>query len=249
MNKTTLTLVISLLTGSGFVTTAQADQWQVGAAALMATSPYVGGKDQVWPVPVINYESQRFYLRTTALGYNLWKDSENELSVTAFYYGQHFRPGDTDNSLLKKLDKRHSTLMAGLSYRWQSAQGLFRTTLAGDVLDNSNGLLWDLAYHYPVQLGRIVLAPGIGATWSSSNFNRYYYGISSTEAARSGLAVSRPDDGWAPYGELTAKYAFSPQWQSWLSGRYTRLPGTVTDSPMIADKGFTMIMGGVTYTF
>jgi outer membrane protein len=41
------------------------------------------------------------------------------------------------------LDRRKSTMMAGLSYVHNTQYGFLRTTLAGDTLDNSNGITWD----------------------------------------------------------------------------------------------------------
>lgn len=36
-------------------------------------------------------------------------------------------------------------MMAGVSYAHHTQYGFLRTSLAGDTLDNSNGIVWDLA--------------------------------------------------------------------------------------------------------
>jgi outer membrane protein len=74
------------------------------------------------------------------------------------------------------------------------------------VLDNSNGVTWDLAWLYRYTNGGLTLTPGIGVEWNSDNQNEYYYGVSRAESRRSGLNSYDPDNGWSPYLELTASY-------------------------------------------
>ncbi|EIC81971.1 MipA/OmpV family protein, partial [Serratia sp. M24T3] len=62
-----------------------------------------------------------------------------------------FRPGHSDNEQLKRLKKRHGTLMAGLAYSYNAEWGTIRTTLTGDTLDNSNGIVGDVAYLYAIK--------------------------------------------------------------------------------------------------
>ncbi len=60
----------------------------------------------------------------------------------------YFKPGDSDDHQLRRLDRRKSTMMAGVSYAHHTQYGFLRTSLAGDTLDNSNGIVWDLAWLY-----------------------------------------------------------------------------------------------------
>lgn len=60
---------------------------------------------------------------------------------------------------MRHLDDRKSTMMAGLSYAHFTQYGYLRTTLAGDTLDNSNGIVWDMAWLYRYTNG------GLTVTW------------------------------------------------------------------------------------
>lgn len=64
-------------------------------------------------MPVIDYEGDDFYFRTLTAGYYLWKDQENQLSIMGYYTPWGYRPGDSDDDRMKRLDKRRGTLMAG----------------------------------------------------------------------------------------------------------------------------------------
>lgn len=77
---------------------------------------------------------------------------------------------------------------------------------AGDILDNSDGFVGDLAYLYRFSIDSWTLTPGVGVSWSSKDQNSYYYGVSRGESARSGLAEYNPSDSWSPYLELSANY-------------------------------------------
>nr|WP_234479945.1 MipA/OmpV family protein [Erwinia sp. S38] len=228
---------------------AQANPLTLGASVIYSQSPYKSGQDRYYPVPIVNYDGDSFYLNTLQAGYYLWKDSQDQLSLTVLGSPQNYDPDDADDGDMKSLNKRHMTLMGGLSYRHTADWGIVRTTLAGDVLDNSNGIIWDLTYLYRFEFGQFSLTPGIGALWNSSNQNKYYYGISSAESDRSGLTRYDPDDSWSPYLELTGGWKISDSWNATVSGRYVRLGDEIKDSPMVDKSSQVLLWSGISYTF
>jgi len=228
---------------------AQANPLTLGASLLYSQSPYKSGQDRYYPVPIINYEGDSFYIRSLQAGYYLWKDQQDQLSLTVLGSPQNYDPDDADDGDMKSLSKRHMTLMGGVAYRHSADWGIVRTTLVGDMLDNSNGIIWDLTYLYRFEFGQFSLTPGIGALWSSANQNNYYYGISSAESRRSGLDRYDPDSSWSPYVELTAGWNISEHWNATLAGRYSRLGDEIKDSPMVDTSSQMLLWTGVSYTF
>lgn len=247
--KITRLALLPLMTGLLCSQMATAGTLSLGAGALVSPDPYRSNQDRVTPVPVINYEGENFFFRSLMAGYYLWKDDTHQLSLNAFYSPLHFSPGDSDNDEMKHLSKRRSTVMAGLGYTYNAQWGSIRTLFSGDVLDNSNGLVGDVAYLYRFRQDNWSLTPGVGVTWNSKNQNNYYYGIDNAEARRSGLDSYHPDDSFAPYAELSANYQFAPQWNAFAMARYVRLADEVKNSPMV-DKSWTGVLwAGATYTF
>lgn len=229
--------------------TAHADTFSVGAGALAASSPYRGVNTKYYPLPVVNYDSDTFYVHTLVAGYNLWKDQQNQLSVIAGYNPFSFRPHHTHNEQMKQLKKRNGTLMAGLAYSYTADWGMIRTSVTGDTLDNSNGIVGDAAYLYGFKGENWSVLPGVGVTWDSANQNKYYYGINNRQSRRSGFESYHPNDSVNPYVEISAKYTFAPRWQAFVTGRYTRLTHEIKNSPMV-NKSYTgVITTGVTYSF
>ncbi|QKJ87335.1 MltA-interacting protein MipA [Paramixta manurensis] len=249
MNYFKLSALALVLPGSLTAAYAQDNPLSVGASVLYYQSPYKGGQDRYLPVPIINYEGDNFYFRSLQAGYYLWKDKQDQLSLTVLGGPQHYDPDENDRGDMKRLDKRHMTLLGGLAYRHVADWGIVRTTLAGDVLNNSNGILWDLAYLYRFDFGDFSLTPGIGALWNSANQNRYYYGVSSREMERTGIDRYRPDDSWSPYVEMSADYKINESWRASLVGRYTRLGDEIKDSPMVDNNSQLTVWTGVSYTF
>ncbi|CAO96602.1 MipA/OmpV family protein [Erwinia tasmaniensis] len=228
---------------------AQANPLTLGAGLIYSQSPYKSGQDRYYPFPVINYEGDSFYVRSLQAGYYLWKDHQDELSLTVLGSPQNFDPDDVDSGDMKSLNKRRMTMMGGLAYRHTADWGIVRTALVGDVLNNSNGIIWDVTYLYRFEFGQFSLTPGIGALWNSANQNRYYYGISSDESRRSGLNSYDPKSSWSPYLELTAGWKIDDNWNAMLSGRYSRLGGDIKDSPMVDNNAQMLLMTGVSYSF
>ena len=242
-------LALGIIVATSVSTAYAENQWSVGAGVGVINSPYKQYDRDIYPVPVITYEGDNFWFRGLGGGYYLWNDQTDKLSIMAYYDPTHFKPGDSDSYQLRQLDKRKSTMMAGISWVHNTEYGFLRTALAGDTLDNSNGYIWDLAWLYRYTNGGLTLTPGIGLEYNSDNYNDYYYGVSHKESRRSGLNSYDADDGWSPYLELTASYKFAADWNVYATGRYHRLSDEVKDSPMV-DKSWTGLMSmGVTYSF
>lgn len=110
-------------------------------------------------------------------------------------------------------------------------------------------MVWDLAWLYRYDNGGLTVTPGIGVEWNSQNQNKYYYGVSDSEAQRSGLNSYKPDDSWNPYLELTVSYSLTDNLSVYGTGRYSHLSNEIKDSPMV-DKSWTGLLStGVMYRF
>ena len=229
--------------------TAEKGRMELGLSALWTPTPYDGQKQDIWPVPVINYDDDNFFIKGLSAGAYLWKDRHDQLTVNMYYSTLHFDPDDESNHALNSLDKRKSTLMSGVGYQHRAAWGVTRFNLAMDTLGRSNGLVGDAAWLYPLHYNQLELKPGVGVTWENGNSGRYYYGISQAESTRSGLKAYSPGSTWSPYASLSALYHFTPTWTAFASVRYTHLASDLKDSPMVDKSGTGMFWTGVTYNF
>ncbi|MDM3646372.1 MipA/OmpV family protein, partial [Proteus mirabilis] len=76
-------------------------------------TPYKGAKsnDYLFPVPLVNYQSEIFFFATLAAGYFLWNSPKDQLSVVVHYYPQAFNPSDSDDEQMNNLNRRRDTVM------------------------------------------------------------------------------------------------------------------------------------------
>lgn len=134
-------------------------KFSLGAGVGVVEHPYKDYDTDVYPVPVINYEGDNFWFRGLGGGYYLWNDATDKLSITAYWSPLYFKAKDSGDHQMRHLDDRKSTMMAGLSYAHFTQYGYLRTTLAGDTLDNSNGIVWDMAWLYRYTNGGLTVTP------------------------------------------------------------------------------------------
>lgn len=227
-----------------FMASASASELSVGAGVAYNESPYRGYNENTHAVPLISYEGESFYFRQTTLGYILSKSEKNEFSLTASWMPLEFDPKDNDDRVMKKLDKRDSTAMAGAAWYHHERWGSIKVSAAADILDNSNGWVGEVALFHQMPVGNLTLTPAVGVFYYDENFNDYYYGVSGSESRRSGLDGYSAQDSWVPYISLTAKYPLTNNLVLTASAAYSALPDEIKDSPMIdRDDSFTFITG------
>ncbi|MBT0726312.1 MipA/OmpV family protein [Rosenbergiella australiborealis] len=221
----------------------------LGLATLWSQSPYHSTKDRTVPVPLINYQDENIFFHGVEGGYYLYHGEMDQFSLIANTTGQYFSPHRAHNSAMQGLDKRHLTMMMGGEWTHQANWGLFRTALTGDVLNESNGVVWDTNYRYPLQFGALAILPGAGVTWQSKNQTNYYYGVSGSESRRTSISRYKADDSWSPYIDVSATYALTRDWSIEAGARYTHFDKEIKHSPMVDKSGQTTIWTGVNYQF
>jgi len=200
--------------------------------------------------PNVDFEADRFWLHGLSTGYDFIKTPEDRLAVLGYYLPLSFKASDSHSRQMRELKDRRSTFMAGLSYTHQSdSWGIFESVLAADVLDNSNGYNWSNTWSLPLEFGAFTLQPALGVNWNDRKFNRYYYGISSGESARSGLRKYTPGDSWTPFAELNLNYSLTDNWNIYGGTRFTFLADEVKNSPMVAKGSLVTFWTGASYTF
>lgn len=246
MKMRSLFVSLALVMGT---TAAHASDTSLGLAAGIGDFGYRDTDPLVLPLPMIDYEYNNFFIHNLNAGYYLWNDTSNKFAVNVWYNPLSYNHDDTDNEQMKQLNNRHSTAMAGLTWTHLADWGVIRTAVSADILGNSDGVVADVGYLYPIHSGNWTVVPGIGVTWNSSDQNNYYYGISHDESVRSGYSEYSADDSWNPWLELAMKYQINENWH--VSGlvRAVSLSNNISGSPMVDNDLSTQAVLGVAYDF
>jgi outer membrane protein len=221
----------------------------LGAGVRISTSEYKGEDAKVSPIPLLDYEGEYLFVHGLTAGAFLYKDPVNELSVNVSYLSQSFDASENDDSRMRLLDDRDSSMTVGAAYSLRGDWGQTKLEFSADVLDTNNGFIADASYAYPFRLSFLKLKPFAGIEWTSENYNDYYYGVSSGESNRSGLREYAANGGFSPYMGLSVKYGLTEDIDMRLSGKIKKLSGEITDSPMV-DKDVTSSFAfGLSYSF
>ena len=244
-------LFLSLLMAGmcGTAISAHAETTSLGLAAGIADYGYRDTDALVLPLPIINYENHGFFIHSLTAGYYLWQDSNDKLAVDIRYAPLSFDPDKSDDAQMNQLNKRHSTVMSGLSWEHYANWGVLYTSIAGDNLDNSDGWVAEAAWLYPIHSGRWDVVPSFGVTWSNADQNQYYYGVSHSESVRSGMAEYSADDSWNPYMELALRYQITPNWYTAALIRATHYGSGISNSPMLDNDMSLQGTLGLAYNF
>jgi outer membrane protein len=237
-------LATLLLTGN-----VQAGEWSVGAGVAAEQLAYRDYDRQFMPIPIVTYQGDRFFISGQGAGLHIINSDTHVLSFNIDYSPLSFKPADSSDPAMKKLDKRRSTAMAGMEYQYNADWGTVSGNVATDVLGYSDGVLVGVGYQYAFQFGKLQLVPGVGMQWQSRSFNDYYFGVSQQESQRSGMSAYRVKSGVSSYVSLASYYALNDRWQLFLMGNYEQVSDTVKDSPMVGRDYSVAVATGVLYKF
>lgn len=221
----------------------------LGAAINTSHQPYKSYDTINTALPYIDYRSDSFYFSGVQAGYYIFNANDNKVSFLASLQQNYFDPDKTSNTQLKTLDKRKRSLMAGVSWEYDSNIAIFRNTLTGDTLGNSNGIQFDTSLYRTFIMDSFALTPGVGLQFNSKKFNDYYYGVSEKESNRSGLSKYNSGSSLNPYFLLGFDYAISQNIKVFSHGRYVVLTDKIKDSPMVGRSGGLSLFSGFTYSF
>ncbi|MEA9389668.1 MipA/OmpV family protein [Acerihabitans sp. TG2] len=221
----------------------------LGLGGFLTRSPYDAKRNDYSVWPVFNYDNDSWYIQGDEVGGYVLNDDTHELKVKAYYFDQEYQPKEGHGRAMRHLDKRHTTVMSGMSYQYTTAFGAIHTQLATDIRNRSQGVVANLAYLNMVQWAKLSLIPEVGLDWANGQQTRYYYGISSAESARSGLARYRPSANVTPYLSLMTVYNVTAHWNTYASARVNFLAATVRNSPIVNQDRTEAFSVGVNYNF
>lgn len=242
----------------------QKEDWtfSVGAATIFKPA-FTGSKDyQAMLVPDFKIEyKDEFFASLFGIGYNVINhDGWRAGPIVKLDFGRTedddnpFRIAGKKTEALKGLGDVDATLELGgfVEYEYDK----FSCTLElRQGVGGHEGLVGETGLNFKDTanfIGRSVMyAIGPRAMFASSNYNNTYFGISSSQSARSGLAKYDADGGLVSYGMgMFAATPISDSLSLGFFGSYERLTGDAADSPLITERGDrNQFMSGISISY
>lgn len=203
----------------------------IGFGTIIRKEPYKGYDVHAYPVPVIFYQSNKFFFRELTAGYHLYND--RCFRVNAIVSGRLDGYDDDDSDALEGMDDRKHTVDAGIEAFYRDGFGTTKLSLVGDITNEHQGYEAELTYSKRFNNGRFSIVPTIGAAYLSQNLTDYYYGVRNDEA-RAGRPAYEVDGEFSFLSRLRLLYQLSQKWQFYSFAGYQWFGSEVNDSPIVS---------------
>lgn len=215
----------------------------VGGFAAHSSGEYKGDDD--WGIaPYLSYDSEQFHVGLDGLAYHVMNNDQTTVSVALqSNFGLVF---DKDNKFFKGMD-RDADAMLGLSFSHDFDGFFVEGEASKDVSEAHGGVMATAAVGYEADLGFASLSLSGGATYTSKDYNQYYYGVTAKEA-RADRAQYNPDDAVMPFAEIGMTIPISERAAVIGSVNYTSMDD-LKDSPLLEDDHVTTTAIGIVYQF
>jgi len=252
--------MIALLVIAGLAVPAVAEEfsapagkrpWNLGAGAVYREKAYDGFKDskKTTPIPIILFEGERFFVRGSNLGWKFINTNPWEVSILAEWWADGYEDGDA--SILRGMSDRDPSLAVGGQVRWQPQRFGLELTATTDAMSNSDGTQVRAMAKFDDRSGPWFYSLSGGIVYSDSDFNDYYYGVSTREVdlTRGRTSYSADDETGVRLGGLLGYNASGSKWTFLGGARYDYLGDEVDNSSITENDYQFALFGGFTYAF
>ncbi len=212
---------------------------RAGITIGATTGAYAHYDDKPLVVPALAWQGKRFFASPGSLGMHLYKADGLRVSAVVTPYTLRFKTDDVNDAQLRRLHSRQMSAMAGVNAEYKADWGVVAASVQREVSGHGGGMESSLHYSYPIQAGRFTWVPRVGVVHSSARLLDYYYGISSEEALRSGLAAYRPGSATSPSLQIAVSTPLGSKWRATGVVANQWFGDAVKDSPMTRDGSQT----------
>lgn len=216
-------------------------------------------KYQLIPLMISNVDWKGVSLEVRGLGARLDLAGKSRLQIGPVFNFRGSRNSDKDGSgRVKLLNDVDSSMEVGgfVGYRFggnQYGQGEIAAdvTLTKDVGGGHEGLIGTAQISYAaVRTQKFFLNLDTQTSWVDKKYARAFFGVTPTEAARSGLAAYRPGSGMRDVGAgMTLGYQFNERWGVIARAGANYYVGDIKDSPVVDEGKKLQAVGGLALSY
>ena len=233
------------------------DAWEVSVGAGAMYSPKYEGSDnmefEALPMLDVEWNNRVFLNPGDGLGVHVINNDDFEVDVSVGY--EEGRKESDDRTNLNGLGDVDGAATANISASYELGPVEPYVELSKHM-GGSNGLLAEIGAETMIPLGMIfgerrgmhhgsedgphgpALNIGVSSTWADDNYMEDFFGVTSTQSGRSGLAQYNASSGFKSVdAEVGVMYPLGDSWAVNAMVEYSQLIGDAADSPIVKDKG------------
>jgi len=228
----------------------QKEKLTVGAGPYMQTQPYKGVDNILLPSPFFYYNDGLFYAKWTRFGvYFLGSKSDDyswafSLTIEPRVYGYKA----SDSQALNGMDERKTSIESGLAFSAQIDKVFVDAMLLTDILYERDAWIFQTEIGYELKLGKFDIYPSLLATYQSSKFTDYYYGVKANEA-RASRAEYSANAGVQLGLQTYIQYPLTENLATLINLHAEKLSSEATASPIVEDSYIYSGLVSLIYTF
>ncbi len=218
-----------------------------GLGVIVVDDGYRDMDAQVFPIPFVMVETERFFVQGPRLGVHLYRNGENRLDLT-------LTPGfggfDADDSpYFDGMEDRDMAVFAGIQWGHQISRFYSMSIgISTDVTGNADGLRGEIGLNRNWFAGQWVLTGSLGLEWLSSDVVDYYYGVRPNEA-RPDRSAYTGTDSWNTSLSFMATRPFGKRAVFMGIVGYGRYGSGISESPLLERDSALFSLVGVGWRF
>jgi len=221
--------------------------FSMGLFVSSEQSLYLGGKSETQVIPLIQFQSGRYFLQGPSLGAYLYQSQNWRLSASVNLSG--FGDDNRDDSVeLADMQELDSAFLATTTLEYENDWGELALSAGYDVSGTHDGSKFALSYTYPFMAGGWRISPELSFEWASEEISQYYYGVSQLDV-RPDRPLYTPDAYTSYEVGVSAMYPFKRRHALMIRAGYQGYSKEVTDSPIVDADGNTSVAIGYLYRF
>lgn len=180
------------------------------------------------------------------LGKSLWRkdNSEVELIFTSLFE----RTSRRDFTGLETITDRKGDFNAGLRGSYYFGDRILQFELVHDIVDSHNGSMISLQFGKQALIRNWNVHALLGVRYFSKDIVNHLFAVSATEATAD-IPEYSAKDGFTPSIQLGAAIPLNENWIFRGVAEYTKLPDSVSQSPLAQGDDLHTISAGVYYVF
>jgi outer membrane protein len=242
-----LSVLAALLLPASVLAQAGPPGWSLGAGVVVSESAYRGSDDRVIPIPAVRYESESLYLLGLEAGVHL---QSSQRWRTELFLSARLDGADDIALVGSRADvERDDGVDLGLRLTYVAGATQIAATAKRDALGVSDGAELGVKVSRLFNVGRSFITPGIGVRFLDSRLANYYYGTLANEVI-AGSPFYRPGSATVVEASVTALLPLqSSRWALFSQVTVSRLPGSLSDSPLVDQSTLGSFIAGATYQF
>lgn len=226
---------------------AQENKLTVGAG-VGTSNHFYNGDSITFPIPVFDVRYDNFFISGWTMGYDIY--NEDDLTMSLFLNPLDGFPikGSKMDSGYKNIDERKTQAAVGMvvSYKLD----FYDMTALVAVSGGERGMKGETRIFKPFRVtDSFALIPSIGASFYSSDYTDYYFGIDSNELDRKITETYSPSTAYSIGLNLSAEYYLNDKITLLAFLSADKFSSEISDSPII-DNSTLFLMGvGAKYSF